>query len=145
MPQNVDMLMPFSAINDKRGFSLPELMIVVALIAILSAVAVTSIKSNLPQYRLSGAARRVMTDLMLARMEAVSKNVDKSVTFTTTGYSGGVAADISSEFKGVALSTGNITFKATGMTSGPSTITLSSTGLPNKHVDVSTAGRIRIR
>jgi type IV fimbrial biogenesis protein FimT len=139
------MMLPFFVLNDKRGFSLLEMLIVVAMISILTVVAATSIQSNLPQYRLSGAARRVLTDLMLARMEAVSKNVDKSVTFTTTGYLGGVAADISSEFKGVALSTGNITFKATGMTSGPLTITLSSAGLPNKNVDVSTAGRIRIR
>lgn len=146
MPQHVDMLMPFSVINDKKGFSLTELMIVVALIGIISGVAVTSIKSRMPQYYLSGAARRVMTDLMLARMKAVSQNVDIPVTFTTTGYSGEVAADISSEFKGVTLSTGNITFKPTGMASPQSTVTVTgSPGLSPKYVDVSTAGRVRIR
>lgn len=139
------MMPPFSALNNKRGFSLLEMLIVVAMISILTAVAATSIKDNLPQYRLSGAARRVMTDLMLARMTAVSKNADQIVTFTTTGYTGGVAANISTEFKGVTLSTGSITFKPTGMTAGQLTITLSSAGLANKYVDVSTAGRIRVR
>lgn len=138
------MMPPFSASNDKRGFSLLEMLIVVAMISILTAVATTSIKDNLPQYRLSGAARRVMTDLMLARMTAVSKNTDQSVTFTSTGYTGGVAANIASEFKGVTLSTGGVTFDPRGMATA-FTVTLSNGALPAKIVDVSTAGRIRVR
>jgi type IV fimbrial biogenesis protein FimT len=142
------MLMPYSVVHDKRGFSLLEMMIVVALIAILSAVAAISIKSNMPQYYLSGAARQVMTDLMLTRMKAVSNNSAITVTFSSTGYSiGGVTTDISSQFRGVSLvSTGSITFFTMGTTSGSVTITLTgSSGLAPKQVDVSAAGRIRIK
>lgn len=140
--------MPHCTITDKRGFSLLEMMIVVALISILSAVAVTSINSNMPQYYLSGATRRVMTDLMLARSKAVSTNSAIAVTFNSTGYTiGGVTTDISSEFRGVNLSsTGSITYFMMGTTSGSVTITLTgSSGLSPKKVDVSAAGSVRIR
>ena len=144
------MLMPYSAVKDKRGFTLLEMMIVVALIAILSAVAVISIKSNMPQYYLSGAARQVLTDLMLARSKAVSNNTATTVNFSSTGYSiGGVTTDISSQFRGVTLSTksttGIITFYSMGTTSGSDTITLTSPGLTSKLVVVSAAGGVRIQ
>ena len=144
------MLMPYSVVKDKRGFTLLEMMIVVALIAILSAVAVISIKSNMPQYYLSGAARQVLTDLMLARSKAVSNNTATSVTFSSTGYSiGGVTTDISSQFRGVTLSTksatGIITFYTMGTTSGSDTITLTSPGLTSKMIVVSAAGGVRIQ
>lgn len=148
MQRDADMLMPFSVIKDKRGFSLLELIIAVALIGILSGLAIPSIKSNLPQYYLSGAARQVLSDLMLARMKAVSSNADKAVTFSSTGYTiGGVFTDIPSQFKGVSLSsTGDITFNSTGTSSGSIVITLTgSPGLSPKYVDVSAAGRARIR
>jgi len=142
------MPMRFSVIRDRRGFSLPELIVVVALIGILSGFAVTSIRSNLPQYSLSGAARQVMTDLMLARMKAVSSNAANAVTFSSTGYTiAGIFTDIPAQFKGVSLSsTGNITFNSTGTSSGSIVITLTgSPGLSPKYLDVSTAGRARIR
>jgi prepilin-type N-terminal cleavage/methylation domain-containing protein len=144
------MLMPYSVVNDKKGFTLLEMMIVVTLIAILSAVAVISIKSNMPQYYLSGAARQVLTDLMLARSKAVSNNSATTVTFSSTGYSiGGVTTDISSQFRGVTLSTksttGIITFYTMGTTSGSDTITLTSPGLTSKLVVVSAAGGVRIQ
>ena len=140
------MLLPFSACKDKRGFSLLEIIIVISLIAILSGLAVSSIKAYLPRYYLSGAARQVMTDLMLARMQAVSKNNTTTVTFSSTGYTGEVSADISSQFNGVSLSsTGNITFTKMG-TTDPVTITLTgSPGLSPKRVEVSAGGRARIR
>jgi len=130
------------------GFTLIELIIVIALVGILSGVAVTSIKSTMPQNYLGGAARRTMTDLMLARMQAVSTNTAKTVSFTSSGYTiGTVTTNISSQFGGVTLSsTGSVTFTTVGMASAPITITFTgSGGLPPKYVDVSTAGRIRIR
>jgi type IV fimbrial biogenesis protein FimT len=140
------MLMQYSVVNNKRGFSLLEMMIVVAMIAILSAVAVIAIKSNMPQYYLSGAARQVLTDLMLTRMKAVSENKEITVTFSSRAYTiNGLTTDIS-QFKDVLLaSNGSIKYTTMGTTYGGVTITLASPGLSSKQIIVSTAGGVRIK
>ncbi|MBW2265462.1 MAG: GspH/FimT family pseudopilin [Deltaproteobacteria bacterium] len=59
--------------NNSEGFTLLEITIVIAIAGILAAIAVPSLVSQLPRYRLSGAARQVMGDLMWARMQAVNE------------------------------------------------------------------------
>lgn len=134
-------------IND-RGFSLVELIVVIGLISILSGVAVIGIKSMLPQLRLSAAARRVMTDLMQARMQAVNTNTSVAVTFASNQYTvGGVITKIPDWFKDVTLSSSsNPTFQPMGTTSSTVVVTLNgASGLPTKFVDISMAGRVKIR
>lgn len=133
-------------VTTARGFTLLELMIVVALVGILSGVAVTTIKSTMPRNYLGSAARRTMTDLMLARMQAVSTNTAKTATFSSSGYTiNGVTTNISSQFGGVTLSsTGSVTFTNLGTASAPITVTFTGSA-GTKYVDVSTAGRIRVR
>ena len=58
----------------ERGFTLTELMVTIVVFAILAAIAIPTFMSLLPGMRLNGAARQVMTDLMAARMKAVSEN-----------------------------------------------------------------------
>jgi len=58
----------------KEGFSLIELMIVIAVMGILAAIAAPNLRNYMADRRLGGAAREVMTDLMLARMQAVNQN-----------------------------------------------------------------------
>jgi type IV fimbrial biogenesis protein FimT len=67
--------------HPELGFTLIELMIVIALIAILAAIAFPNFREFMVQRRLNGAARQVMSDLMHARMQAVSQNNRFSVTF----------------------------------------------------------------
>ena len=45
----------------------------VAIIGILTAVAIPNIAGQMPRYRLNGATRQVMGDFMWARMQAVSQ------------------------------------------------------------------------
>lgn len=66
---------------DKTGFSLPELMIIVAVVAIVSAIAAPNYVDYMAGRRLKGAARLVMSDLMAARQKAVSQNYQFKVFF----------------------------------------------------------------
>lgn len=68
-------------LHPEKGFTLIELMIVIALMAILAAIAFPNFREFMVQRRLNGAARQVMSDLMHARMQAVSQNNRFSVTF----------------------------------------------------------------
>ena len=58
-----------------------EMMVVIALTAIIAAIAIPSFMSMLPGMRLNGAARQVMGDLMAARMNAVKENNDFKVWY----------------------------------------------------------------
>jgi type IV fimbrial biogenesis protein FimT len=65
----------------KAGFTLVELMIVIAIMAILAGIAAPNFQTYMAQRRLNGAARQVMTDLMAARMKACSLNQSVKVFF----------------------------------------------------------------
>ncbi len=64
-----------------RGFSLLELMIVVGMIGILSAVATPFILNWIPASRLQSTARDLLADFQLARMTAIKNNADVTLTF----------------------------------------------------------------
>lgn len=87
--------------RDKRGFSLVELLTVVALVGVVSAIAVPNILSQLPKWHANGSTRDVMSTLMVARLKAIQNNKEYAVLFTfgdTDSYkllkkSGGVWQD----------------------------------------------------
>ena len=58
-----------------------EIIIVMAVVGILAAIAVPNMIALMPRYRLKGAARQVMGDLMWARMQAVSQKNEFRVFF----------------------------------------------------------------
>ncbi len=70
----------------QSGFTLIEMMIVIAVFAIVASIAIPNFMSLLPGIRLNGAARQVMGDLMAARMKAVKLNQRTKVFFDTNGY-----------------------------------------------------------
>ena len=71
----------FMKIFRKNGFTLVEMLIVVAIIGILTAIATPNLMHYIAQRRLNGAARMVMSDLMWARQKAVSINQMVKVSF----------------------------------------------------------------
>lgn len=60
--------------KDNKGFTLVELMVVIALIAIMSAVAVPAVSERLVDMNLSGEARNLLAVLQKARLIAAKEN-----------------------------------------------------------------------
>ena len=146
------------------GFTLIELIIVIAIIAVFAGIAVPNFLSYMPKSRLNGAARQVMGDLMAARMKAVKLNHRVKVFFysdhqykicddddnngTVVDGEGDVQLrDIQNEYSDVTLTkSADPVFQSRGTVSPTTTITLSSTsdtGL-TKYVKVAITGRVKI-
>src|SRR5262245_40724245 len=73
-----------SARHQPPGFTLMELLVGSAIIGVLMAVLAPNILSQMPRYRLHGAARQVLGELMAARMKAVNDNGMVKVFFQDT-------------------------------------------------------------
>ena len=66
-----------------KGFTLVELLVVVAVIAITSAIAAPNVGQWIRNYRAKTVARQLMTDLQFARMSAVAKKLQCRVNVNT--------------------------------------------------------------
>lgn len=66
-----------------RGFTLVELLVVVAIIAIMAAVSLPSIVGYVRQYKIKGAQQEVAKEIQAARGKAIGKNVNFGVVFLT--------------------------------------------------------------
>ena len=65
------------------GFTLVELLVVVAIIAIMAAVSLPMISNYLKHYKIRGATQQVVGEIQAARNKAISKNVNLGVVFVT--------------------------------------------------------------
>ena len=147
--------------TDQQGFTVIDLAIGMAMVSILAVVALPSIQSLMMKYRVSGAAREIMGDLMAARMKAVSQHRRVKVFFiddhqykicddangdnTVDNCEGSARTqDLQTNYSGVSVSaTSDPMFNATGSASGNTTITLSNT-TDTKSINVSITGQVQI-
>ena len=108
------------------GFSLVELMVVIAIAGILAAIAMPSFKSLVGSQRVKSASYELFSLLSLARSEAIKRNADVTITPTFSGTvltglevaSGGEIITSKSWTKGVVIDTdvAGITYKRSGRT-----------------------------
>ena len=70
-----------------RGFTLPEMMIVLCIMGVMTLIAVPAFMSLLPEMRLNSSARQVFIAMARARQGAVSQNANACIKFSTTDNS----------------------------------------------------------
>src|SRR4051794_9808393 len=122
-----------------RGFSLIELMLVIAIIAVVGAIALPRYSNSLHAYRANLAAKRIAMDLQMAQFRARSLSTTRTVAFTLSSSSYQIAGETdlvkSSATYSVTLS--DLPYRATitsaqfGTTAGTSSITFNGFGMPN--------------
>ena len=81
----------------RGGFTLAELMIVIAIMGIMMGIAIPMMLRYYPNYQARGAARNMVANLQQARMEAIRANANVVIeitpgAFTATGRVGGYRA-----------------------------------------------------
>jgi len=71
--------------RNKKGVTLAELVVVMAIIAIGAVLVAPNIGAWIPSYRLRGATREVVSQLRTAQMKAISTNREYRVSFDVSG------------------------------------------------------------
>lgn len=122
----------------RPGFSLGELLIVVAIMSILAAVALPKWSTTLQKQRISAAASRIVADLSRAQSAAYGTSTPKTVTFSVSSgqytISGITSLNKSTGTYTVALTDDpyRCTLVSVWNQTGTQTLTFDGYGLPDK-------------
>lgn len=133
-------LMPLKPIQSRitanRGFSLLEMVIVVVVLAIITAIAQPRYAAAVSRYRASAAAQRIAADLSLAQAKARYLSTSRVVVFTvaTSTYQLTGEADLSHPASTYTITLSDKPYKATLVSvnfAGAAQVTFNGYGVPN--------------
>jgi prepilin-type N-terminal cleavage/methylation domain-containing protein len=151
---------------NKKGFTLPEVMVTLSILGIMMAISIPSYISWLPRHKLQTSVRQIYDDFNLAKMEAVRNNANAVVIFFPASNTYSIFLDtIVQNYaldageprirQGATLERGVNLYETTlgantcgfnnrGLPTGPGQIHLTSPSGLYLGVDVTVAGGIRI-
>ena len=72
--------------HKNSGYTLIEILTVLAIIAIVVGIMLPNVVPWLPRYRLSSGAEEIQSTLQLARLGAIKENMEATVTFSTATH-----------------------------------------------------------
>jgi len=140
------------------GFTLIELIIAIAIVGIISAIAVPLLQNFLPIYRLNAATGALVSDLQYAKMKAVSQKRNIKVLFNIennsykmqykdhgiwTDLAGASARSLSNAGVCLAAANNNPVFSARGMVSPTATVQIRNSN-GTREIKISLCGRIKV-
>ncbi len=145
----------------RKGFTLMELMIVLGILSITLMLTNMWLSTQLPQWRLNGAIRQVMSDLAAAKMKAVVEQNGQRVFFQDhrnylilddKNNNGKIdvgepqeVRDIQVDYHDVTLTaSNNPSFLPRGTASNLASITLTNPA-GSKKITVSITGRVKVK
>jgi prepilin-type N-terminal cleavage/methylation domain-containing protein len=110
--------------RQNRGYTLIEVMTVIAIIGISTSITIPNVIGWLPKYRLRSGAEEIQSTLQLARLGAIKQNTDATVNFNAINHT--FVATIAGK-----------TIKSGSMPSG---ITIDSITIPSSKVQFDSRG-----
>lgn len=150
--------------KNESGYSLIELLIMLAIIAVLTGLAQASFTAQLPHLRLNHAARTLVSDLRWARQLAIASGQPVSVVLdierdryqiehqSQPGIPIGWVRDLQDRGQGfgeidlVSSSGGRaIAFQPNGISTDMTTIIFKNGGKEQRQITVAITGRVKIK
>lgn len=145
---------------DNRGFTMIELMVIVAIVGIMTVIGFVSLNSQLPHYRLNSAVRDLVSDLRWARSLAITSGEKVSLLLdpsndryhiekaSSPGTSINGIRDYRKDYPGVDLvsSSGGdlMAFEPRGTTGNWTSIILRNSFGEERRITIIATGRIKI-